>query len=260
MDSYISGRHTDYPSGQSQVAEVLHSSYHPVGEFGIHCQSGEMLQFFNSTDNIPGSCIEHHLHDYLSSGREDGTDSTKQSSDALSKAVFILRTVDTLGQDEPCSSDRHLDCSTPLPVSAERSCRGTLSVAIQIEEENTSVIRCPMEGPGMVDGPKTQSFQRTSNSSSAFRPNNQDRYFLERTRGNLQWPFNRRTMGLVEAGQHINDLEVKAVYLALQSFLRQMNQPPRHILLEMDNATAVAYVNKRGGTHSTTLSSQALQI
>ena len=51
--------------------------------------------------------------------------------------------------------------------------------------------------------------------------------------------------GLVEARQHINALELKAAYLAIQPFLGQMNQPPRHILLEMDNTAAVAYNNKR---------------
>ena len=66
--------------------------------------------------------------------------------------------------------------------------------------------------------------------------------------------------GPLEAKQHINALELKAAYLALQSFLSQIHPLPRHILLEMDSTTAVAYLNKRGGTHSTPLSDQALQI
>ena len=64
-----------------------------------------------------------------------------------------------------------------------------------------------------------------------------------------------------EAEQHINCLELKAVILDLKAFLRVGMQPsprrlghhpPRHILLEMDNKTAVAYVNRRGGGHSVT--------
>ena len=58
-----------------------------------------------------------------------------------------------------------------------------------------------------------------------------------------------------EAEQHINCLELKAAILALKAFLRVGiqsppqslgNHPPHHILLEMDNTTAVAYVNRRG--------------
>ena len=64
-----------------------------------------------------------------------------------------------------------------------------------------------------------------------------------------------------EAEQHINCLELKAAILALKAFLRVGMQPPpqslghhppRHILLEMENTTAVAYVNRRG--HSVTIS------
>ena len=56
------------------------------------------------------------------------------------------------------------------------------------------------------------------------------------------------------AEQHINCLELKAAILALKAFLRVGMQPPpqslghhppRHVLLEMDNTTAVAYVNRR---------------
>jgi len=65
-----------------------------------------------------------------------------------------------------------------------------------------------------------------------------------------------------EAVQHFNCLELKAASLALKAFLRVGIQPPpqslghhapRHILLEMDNTTAMAYVNRRGG-HSVTIS------
>ena len=65
---------------------------------------------------------------------------------------------------------------------------------------------------------------------------------------------------VAEASLHINCLELKAAILALQSFLRPLSQPPRHILLEMDNTAAVAYVNRRGGTHSHSLSLLALDL
>jgi len=73
-----------------------------------------------------------------------------------------------------------------------------------------------------------------------------------------------------EAEQHINCLELKAAILALKAFLKvglqppskcQGNHPPRHILLEMDNTTAVAYVNmRREGTQSPSLSLLALEL
>ena len=76
------------------------------------------------------------------------------------------------------------------------------------------------------------------------------------------WP--RTTIGgrwlPAEAKYHINLLELKAAHLALQAFFRTHTPTPRHILLQMDNSTAVAYVNKRGGTRSYSLSAEALEL
>ena len=63
-----------------------------------------------------------------------------------------------------------------------------------------------------------------------------------------------------ESRQHINILEMKAALLAIQSFLTTQVTMPQHIGLQMDNSTAVAYVNKRGGTRSSTLAALAAEI
>ena len=63
-----------------------------------------------------------------------------------------------------------------------------------------------------------------------------------------------------EANSHINLLELKAALLALQAFFRTYTPTPRHILLQMDNSTALAYVNKREGTRSYGLSTEALKL
>ena len=51
-----------------------------------------------------------------------------------------------------------------------------------------------------------------------------------------------------EKSLHINVLELKAVFLALKGFKdRCQNQT---VLVATDNSIVVAYINKRGGTHS----------
>ena len=49
-------------------------------------------------------------------------------------------------------------------------------------------------------------------------------------------------------GSHINVLELRAVHLALQSFLPSLKD--RHVLVRTDNATVVAYINHQGGVRS----------
>ena len=63
-----------------------------------------------------------------------------------------------------------------------------------------------------------------------------------------------------EAQSHINLLELKAAYLALSALFKSHTPSPQHILLQMDNTTAVAYVNKRGGTRSHSLSLLATDL
>jgi hypothetical protein len=55
-------------------------------------------------------------------------------------------------------------------------------------------------------------------------------------------------------------LELKAAYLAIQAFTRNRKSPPAHIHLRMDNTTAMAYINNRGGTHLPSLSAIALEF
>ena len=68
-----------------------------------------------------------------------------------------------------------------------------------------------------------------------------------------------RTGGLwsqMEKKLHINRLKLLAGSFAVKSFTK--NRLCAHVVLRMDNTTAVAYVNQLGGTHSLVLSNLAL--
>ena len=73
----------------------------------------------------------------------------------------------------------------------------------------------------------------------------------ESQRTNWRWSDSERS-------QHINVLELKAAFLALTSFLK--NQSHRVVRLRMDNTTAVAHVNNKGGTHSPCLLALTLEL
>ena len=61
-----------------------------------------------------------------------------------------------------------------------------------------------------------------------------------------------------EAQAHINLLELRAAFLALQTYASPLNN--QHILLLIDNRTAIAYLNHKGGTASKELSKLAVEI
>jgi len=56
----------------------------------------------------------------------------------------------------------------------------------------------------------------------------------------------------LESSYHINYLEMLAAFLALQCFTREMPRPLT-VYLNMDNTTAISYLNRRGGTTSPSL-------
>ena len=66
------------------------------------------------------------------------------------------------------------------------------------------------------------------------------------------------TWGAQERAEHINLLELKAAFLALQTFAS--NRSGLHILLLIDNMMAIAYINHKGGTQSRTLLDRAIEL
>ena len=61
-----------------------------------------------------------------------------------------------------------------------------------------------------------------------------------------------------ESDLHINVLELKATFLAVQAFLK--NQSNLAVKLRLDNTTAVTYINNQGGTRSPSLTSLTLKL
>lgn len=63
---------------------------------------------------------------------------------------------------------------------------------------------------------------------------------------------------IVESEKHINELELMAVLLGLQSFLSDIKN--EHIRVQCDNVTAVSYINNFGGVKSLNCQKQAKNI
>ena len=55
----------------------------------------------------------------------------------------------------------------------------------------------------------------------------------------------------IEKDRHINYLQIRAVLFGLQSLCREISNA--HVNVMTDNATAVAYINNIGGSHSSNM-------
>lgn len=82
------------------------------------------------------------------------------------------------------------------------------------------------------------------------------------TLGNVMAPVQGGTTGgrwpQKHVGKHINVLELSAVLFGLQALCRKVRQASIHV--QIDNTTAVAYIQAMGGTHSVTCNKVALDI
>ena len=130
---------------------------------------------------------------------------------------------------------------------------GSTASLVRMETKVSDVIVSTHPGGrkmvGVLDSARVQQL---GNHSSSVRPY---RCILTGLGCNRNGTSTGERWSVEEAEQHINCVELKAAILALKAFLRVGMQPPpqslghhppRHILLEMDNTTAVAYVNRRG--------------
>ena len=68
----------------------------------------------------------------------------------------------------------------------------------------------------------------------------------------------RGTWSLHESSLHINCLELLAATLAIKAFTKSLNNA--HVLIQMDNTSAIAYVNKMGGAKQGVLDKHARSL
>ena len=234
---------------------------------GFHSETREMLSGTNSSLSLSGCGARHNLHVGFPARGTDQSDTGSMPRNATVSVNIPGWSVESLGLHEPCRTDRPVDSTIILQSPAAPAGSATSPVRMEARVSDVIVSTLP-GGPEMVGVLNSTRSQQSGHHPSSVRPYHQDASLLG-------WgaTCNGTSTGgrcsMKEAEQHINCLELKAAILALKAFLRVGMQPPpqslghhppRHILLEMDNTTAVAYVNRRGGTQSPSLSLLALEL
>ena len=135
---------------------------------------------------------------------------------------------------------------TPSHEALSVSSQGTLEIS-SVTGHPPSLDRNHFSTPRMV----AESFKR----NERFRPSSQRPQYptlykclKRRLRHSLRANLCKRFVVRQGKRLHINILELKAVFLALQRFKDQCQN--QAVLVTTDNSTVVAYINKQGGTHS----------
>ena len=242
------------------MSEDIQPSHQSVIQPGIPDQTREMLELPNPTNNLPGCTLEHHFNDHCLTRGEDGIYCTDQSSDASTHQGSLQELSTLIGRMSHAAQTGVWIVPLPYRMLQKIHVEQIQHWGFKSKKHILQLQDSALKDLGWWIAPELVQFNQQAIQLPPFD-------LSIRTDASLTgWGTtcnNQSTgshWGPLEAKQHINALELKAAYLALQSFLSQIHPLPRHILLEMDNTTAVAYLNKRSGTHSTTLSDQALQM
>ena len=149
----------------------------------------------------------------------------------------------------------HISGPLALPISSAPETPSSSS-AKRVRCNNSSVKRNQGRVSLVVSPPRCMEWSRASSPSS--RSRDRDRCFEEGLGGSMPGCENRGLWSQMERTLHINCLELLAGSFAVRSFAK--GRLCAHVRLRMDNTSAVAYVNRLGGTRSLVLSNLALDL
>ena len=210
-----------------------------------------------TTSRIPGVHCKFHRNEIVFNGRKTVKIKTrsrdaaeiKPSGKVIGKLLGLL----------PVNSSSHCSGSSPFQKFTGRYDKGLkrLKGGTSLPECSLSLSR-GQERTGMVEG-----LLNNEQWQKHFAPG--------RTRHNILRHFQARMgahLNLAKIGgrwnleekvkSHINWLELKAAFLALQAFLPQLKH--QQVQIGINNKTAMTYINKLGGTRSHRLTFLALEM
>ena len=188
---------------------------------------------------------EYHLHSALVKPTREMAQTSGFDPTSKVKTCFDCKMFD-VSNWVACLNGEDGPGGTPSHEALSVSSQGALEIS-SVVGQPPSLDSCHFCTPGLV----AESCKRDERC----RPSSQTPQYPTLTdASNEGWGAHldqSSTKGLwsdQEKGLHINVLELKAVSLALRRFKYQCQN--QTVLVETDNSTVVAYINKQGGTHS----------
>ena len=216
-----------------------------------------MLSGTNSSLSLSGCGARHNLHGGFPARGTDQSDTESMPRNATVSVNIPGWTVESLGPHEPCRTDRPVDSTIILQSPAAPEGSATSPARMEVRVSDVTVSTLTWRTCRMVGVLNSTRSQRSGHHPSSVRPYHRDRCIITGLGRNLQWHVDG---GTLEHGGGRTTHQLSGTQ-GSHSILRVGMQPPpqslghhppRHILLEMENTTAVAYVNRRG--HSVTIS------
>ena len=234
-------QHTYHGSNPRAMSGAYPADMAVVDRFGFSGKPEEVSVKSQTADRIPGVPREFHRNETVFNGR---------------KTVKIKTRSRVPAEISPSSKDVGKLLGL-LPVNSSSHCSGPSSFQEITGRYDTSHKRLPECSHLSPEAKKELEWWRDhfkmNNGRSILPLEEQETIFTDASKQGWGAHLNLEKIGgrwiwEEKVDTHINILELKAAFFALQAFLPQLKQ--QHIQFGIENKTVVAYINKLGGTRS----------
>ena len=257
----ISGRYAHFGSESRQIGLSVSQHCQCGKTTGLSYQAGKMLPSSNTTHRMSGFPDQLHRHAASSTEGEAPKHSVRMQ-EGIPESFYVdyrvvspFRQNDSLHTNETSTGFIALLCTTATPHKHTAPPEDKLP-----EQDQDFLIKGLINRPPMVDLTSNNSIQQHSINPTSIRYGHIHRCIHTGIGGPMQWNIDGVTLdspGIQEPHQRCG---VKSCPTGHQVLSSHSNTEATAHQLQMDNSIAVAYVNKRGGTKSSTLAELAVKL
>ena len=250
-------RHTYHGSNPRAIFGAYTADMAVVDRFRFSGKPKEVSFNTQTTSRIPGVHCKFHRNEIVFNGRKTVKSKTrsreaaeiKPSGKDIGKLLGLL----------PVNSSSHCSGSSPFQKFTGRYDKGLKR--LRGGQGYRSVVCLSPEAKEELEW--WRDYVKMNNGKSILPPEEQDTIFSDASKQGWGAHLNLAKIGgrwnwEEKLKSHVNWLELKAAFLALQAFLPQLKH--QHVQIGIDNKTAMTYINKLGGTRSHRLTSLALEM
>ena len=252
---YIPGRLSSFGCNSGRSCEKYSACSDSPSVPRFYNKPQEIITDSNTSDNLPGFPNRLNVHHNITTGRKGQQDPRLLSPSARSQSITLRNLASLIGLLE---SSRPAIWRAPLHF---RHSQSDLIRGLQMNQEFYDALITLLSSARVELAWWLKHTLNTSGSPVHLTPPDM---IITTDASKKGWGAVHQSLqtngrwSQKESLQHINYLELKAAFLALKAFLKGKSHVT--VSLQLDNTTAISYINNKGGTRSPQLMTLALEM
>ena len=252
---YIPGRLSSFGCNSGGSCEKYSACSDSPSVPWFYNQPQEIITDSNTRDNLPGFPNRLSVHDDITTGRKSQQDPRLLSPSARFSKYHIAKS-SKFNRPVRVLETSHLASYTTLSPLAVRFDKRPTNEPGVLRRFDYPVIECQSRACLVVE--THPQYKRQSRAPSSSRHDHHDRRLQERLECSAPIPSDQWQMVTKGVSPTHQLSRTKGGLLALKAFLKGKSHVT--VSLQLDNTTAISYINNKGGTRSPQLMTLALEM